>query len=164
MKVVVFAGWVGSVVMFRLHLIRRLMERGWEVVVVAPPGDAYFEAELKEAGVCFRPIILERAGANFLQDIRYFITVVRVLLKERPEMVFAYNIKPVIYGQLAAGLVRVRRRVALVPGLGVAFGARTGVRQRSGSGQKALPNQKRLLGGVLESLPPPHKIRALLCP
>ena len=49
---------------------------------------------------------------------------------ERPDIVLAYTMKPVIYGGLAARLLRVPRRFAMITGLGYVFGDRPSLARR----------------------------------
>ena len=53
---------------------------------------------LAEIGVRFVPVSLERAGMDPRTDVATFRELVRVLARERPEVMLSYTIKPVIYG------------------------------------------------------------------
>jgi glycosyltransferase involved in cell wall biosynthesis len=53
--------------------------------------------------------------------LKALATLVVLARRVRPDVCLAYTIKPVIWGLLAAGLAGVRRRVALITGLGYAF-------------------------------------------
>lgn len=50
----------------------------------------------------------------------------RLMRRLRPDLVLAYTIKPVIWGMIAAWMARVPQRVALITGLGYAFGGGDG--------------------------------------
>jgi glycosyltransferase involved in cell wall biosynthesis len=76
---------------------------------------------LRELGATPFDYPLNRTGMNPLQDLRTVMALVRILRRLRPDVVLPYNIKPVIYGTLAAALVGVPQRITLIEGLGYAF-------------------------------------------
>jgi glycosyltransferase involved in cell wall biosynthesis len=106
---------------FRAPLMRTFLEKGYEVVAVAPPGDGHYERRLAELGAAYRPWRVRSKGRNALQELRALADLGRHVAAVRPGILFSYTIKPVIYGTLIGALFRVRRRVALVSGLGYAF-------------------------------------------
>jgi glycosyltransferase involved in cell wall biosynthesis len=94
---------------------------GHRVVVFAPDNDPEAAATLKGWGVEFLRVRLQRTGMNPLRDCAFLLAFTNLLRRTRPDVFFACNIKSVIYGLLAARLVRVPRRYALITGLGYAF-------------------------------------------
>lgn len=70
---------------------------------------------------------LKRTGMNPLRDVHDMILLVQSLRKVKPDVTLAYFIKPVIYGTLAAWLAGVRRRFALIEGLGYVFTPPAGI-------------------------------------
>ena len=64
---------------------------------------------------------LQRTGLNPLVDTRSVVELARMLRRLRPDLLFAYTSKPVIYGTIAARLARVPRVFAMISGLGYAF-------------------------------------------
>lgn len=123
MRFLLIAGVARSVVNFRGPLISALQNKGMEVHVAAPSltNDSPYGCELKARGVHIHSISLDRTGVNPIGDMGAFVSLVRLMKAIRPEFVLGYTIKPVIYGALAAALVGVPRRFALVTGLGYAF-------------------------------------------
>lgn len=125
MKVLLIAGLAESLINFRGPLIAALIAKQAQVHVAAPNLDAEHaaNAKLTALGCQVHSISLARAGRNPLADIRTFVSMLKLMLKVRPEVVLAYTIKPVIYGMLAARLMGVSKRFALITGLGYAFQA-----------------------------------------
>src|SRR5699024_4548122 len=76
---------------------------------------------LRDRGIEFETIPLERNGTDPRQDLRTMWHLVRRLRALQPDVVFSYTVKPVVWGTLAARLANVPRRVAMVTGLGHAF-------------------------------------------
>jgi len=125
----VVASFTPSLVNFRGPLIRAFIDRGHQVVGVAPEEDAATEAHLARLGVPLRHVPLDRTGLSPLRDLRYFLSLWRLIRAERPDAILAYTIKPVVYGMVAARLAGIPTRAAMVEGIGYAFGT-SGLRQR----------------------------------
>jgi glycosyltransferase involved in cell wall biosynthesis len=120
-RVVLISPYAPSIVSFRGALIRDLVSHGAEVFVLAPDYTPEMRAAVAELGATPLDYPLNRTGMNPLQDLRTVMALVRILRRLRPDVVLPYNIKPVIYGTLAAALVGVPQRITLIEGLGYAF-------------------------------------------
>src|SRR5690606_8395641 len=68
-------------------------------------------------------------GVNPAADLASILELYRHIRDVRPDRVFAYTIKPVIYGVAAAHWARVPQIYAMITGLGYVFTGRT-VKQR----------------------------------
>jgi glycosyltransferase involved in cell wall biosynthesis len=119
--VVVVGGWAPALVSFRGDLLREITARGHEVIAFAADGTPEVTAALARLGVDFHGLPLERSGLNPLADGRLLVGLARRLRALRPDRFFAYNVKPVIYGGMAAAATGVSHRTALVTGLGYPF-------------------------------------------
>jgi len=110
-----------SMANFRGPLIRRMVDRGMTVYALAPDYDDETRAAVRVLGADPVDISLERTGLRPARDVADMVRLAATLRRLRPDLVFGYFIKPVIYGALAARLAGVRRRYALVAGLGYVF-------------------------------------------
>jgi len=104
---------------FRSNIMQEMLKNGWEVVGVAPD-DGYAES-LKDIGVRFINLTLDRKGLNPLKDLRLLYYFIRLYHHEKPTIVHHFTIKPVIYGSIAARLVGIPRIVNSIEGLGYVF-------------------------------------------
>lgn len=120
-KIVVIAGLAESLIRFRGDLLDAMRANGHEVAAIAPEDDDFVRKRLAEKGIAYHVVPMARAGLNPFADLRYLLQLCRCLRKIKPDVVLAYTIKPVVYGLPAARLARVRRRYALITGLGYAF-------------------------------------------
>lgn len=116
-KVVFVANELGAFRHHREHLARAVKRAGAEpVLLAAPVGD---RAGLDYA---FRPVDIERFRFDAPRDWRLFVAVFSVLREEQPAVVHLINIKPYLYGGLAAAAARAMgwrgRVVVTVAGLG----------------------------------------------
>lgn len=85
---------------FRRSLMLRLVAAGYRMVAIAPP-DGY-EERLKEIGVEFIPISIDRRGLSPGRDLATLLSYFRILRSLRPAAFLGYTIKPNIWGSLAA--------------------------------------------------------------
>ncbi len=130
-RVAVVGGWAPSLVKFRGPLLAALRARGHHVLAMAGEQDPATTTELGRMGIQFAPLPLERAGTDPRRDARLLAALAWQLRAHRIESVLAYTIKPVVYASLAARLVGVPRRAAMLTGLGYAFGEPRGLRHRA---------------------------------
>jgi glycosyltransferase involved in cell wall biosynthesis len=133
MKILLIASYAGSIISFRGELIKALVDRGCEVHIAAPAIWRFPEinATLGGKGACVHELPLSRTGRNPFSDARLLRALTLLVSGLRPDVILPYTIKPVIYGTIAAWLLRVPRRYALVTGLGYAFtGVRRGILSR----------------------------------
>lgn len=105
----------------RLPMLVALANAGCDVTAFAPGLGEEHARTLRAHGIAGRSLSIRAAGMNPLRDLADTLRMVRVFRSERPDIVFANNIKPVVFGTIAAALARVRMRYALVGGLGYAF-------------------------------------------
>lgn len=130
-----------SMLNFRGDLIRRLSEAGLRVYALAPDYDDETRARTEALPATPVDISLDRAGVNLIRDGRDLLRLTGTLGRLRPDASFAYFVKPVIYGSIAAWLARVPNRYAMIEGLGYVFGGGS----ESTTRQKVLRSLMRLL-------------------
>lgn len=129
MRVVVIGNTSASLVRFRGDLLQAMQAAGHEVFACAGEREDAPIGQLRHWGIPFAALPLSRRGTSALVDGRLYWEIRKIIRKVRPDMVFAYTIKPVIYGSLAARHERVRRIAALIPGAGAACSGSMGFRQ-----------------------------------
>ncbi|HVH48488.1 MAG TPA: glycosyltransferase, partial [Sphingomicrobium sp.] len=103
---------------FRLGLAKALEGAGFEVIVAAP-ADGH-EGRLREAGIGFLPLWMNRSGMNPIADLQLMGRYSAILRDLRPAAYLGFTIKPNIYGSLAARAHGVRA-INNVSGLGTMF-------------------------------------------
>jgi glycosyltransferase involved in cell wall biosynthesis len=118
-RIVLVANTAWNLWNFRSALIRLLLERGHEVVCIAPP-DGY-EGRLLALGVArFLPLAhFSRKSLSPLGNLRSFAELAGLLRRERPDCALLYTVKPNIFGALAARWSRIPA-IASVEGVGYA--------------------------------------------
>ncbi|MFT4300617.1 MAG: glycosyltransferase family 4 protein [Desulfovibrio sp.] len=123
MKIIVLGNQARSMSNFWSVLVRHMFRAGHEVICCTPPGDAGAEAILATQGARLLHYPLDRKGLNPLHDLRTTGALLRIFKEEKPDLLFASTIKPVIYGCIAARVAGVPHVYATITGLGYAFEA-----------------------------------------
>jgi len=120
-RLALLANQGASTLTFRGRLLGAMAAAGHQVTVLTPPIPPDQERAFRDLGVDHRPIPLDRTGLRPLRDARSVLALTAILARLRPDIVLTYNIKPVIYGTVAARAARVPFRAAMITGLGHAF-------------------------------------------
>ena len=121
-RIFILSAHARSIVNFRYNLIKEITGCGYQVHVVVPaPVDEKVFSHLLMDDVVVHGISLQRASASPLKDLIYLLRLFSIFIRYKPAAVFSYNIKPVVFGMMAAWLARVKVRAALITGLGHAF-------------------------------------------
>ncbi|HEY3814282.1 MAG TPA: glycosyltransferase family 4 protein [Caulobacteraceae bacterium] len=118
-KVVLFANTDWYLYNFRLSLIRRLRDEGYDVLLISPPGE--YGAKLQALGFRWIALPMQRRSLNPLREAALVNHIARLLREERADLIHGFTIKPAVYGGLAGRLAGVKGRVSAVAGLGWVF-------------------------------------------
>jgi hypothetical protein len=104
---------------FRLALAKHLRSLGWEVILVSPPGP--YTGRLAEAGFEWLEWQVDRRGLDLILEFKSTWRLRQIYKEKSPRLVHHFTVKPVMYGSLAARLVRVPAVVNAITGLGYIF-------------------------------------------
>jgi len=118
-KIMITAGYGNSLVWFRSDLIKSWLTKGFQVVAAAPGHEA--ADKMKAMGVKYYQIPLSRTGLNPFKDLLLLFSLRGLLKKEKPDYMFSYTIKPVVYGSLAAFLNKRVKVYSMITGMGYVF-------------------------------------------
>lgn len=118
MKVLVLGSLAQSLVNFRGPLLEAMLAAGHEVAAWSGQPDDATLAWLHERRIDFQALPLARAQITPHRDLHLLLSLAHRIRRLRPDVVFSYTIKPVIYGSLAARLAGVPRVYSLITGLG----------------------------------------------
>lgn len=119
LRIVIVSNDAKLLINYRGEMIKAFVEQGHQVIALAP--EKGFEKELATIGAQYRSIPLQRTGINPLKDLYTLWVMVGVLKELKPEAVFSYTIKPVIYASLAARAAKIPKVYAMISGLGYVF-------------------------------------------
>src|SRR5690625_3971193 len=102
---------------FRLEIVEKLLEEGYEVYVSSPYGERI--ENLIELGCKYTETTISRHGTNVIEDFKLFLHYKKILKNIRPDIVLTFTIKPNIYGGMACRFLKIPY-IANITGLGTA--------------------------------------------
>ncbi len=118
-RILLFANTDWYLYNFRLSLAKELRDQGHEVILVSAPGP--FQKPLEESGFSWIPFQLSRQGLNPFYELWTLVRLTRLYRKLHPDIVHHFTIKPVLYGSIAAHLLRIPGIINSITGLGHLF-------------------------------------------
>ncbi len=121
MKVLVLTADANTLIYHRGDLIRDLAAHGCQVVTSAAEDYEHVQKFVQSLGARHVPIRMVRSRVNLLKDWITWLDMFRLFRREKPDALFAYTIKSVVYGCVVARLAGVPKVYALLPGLGFTF-------------------------------------------
>ena len=116
--IIISANCAWTIYNHRMPLIRRLNQEGYKVCVLTQ-FDGYESLIAKEVDQ-IKPLFISSKGINPFVDLFTIFDFVKYFIRLKPALVLFYTIKPVIYGSIAARLVKVKS-IVTITGLGTAF-------------------------------------------
>ncbi len=126
-KVLFVAANARSLIANRGDLIQEMKARGHHVHALIPDYD--FLPEVHDLDISFDLIRLSRTGVDPWSDRKSYQQLKQLITRHKPDVVYSYSIKPVIYGSLAAQACNVPMVAAMITGMGYLFTGET-LRQR----------------------------------
>ena len=117
MKIIFSDNSLRELINFRGDVIVHYIEANHEVILVSD-NNSQLPPQLSKAK--FIPININRGGMNPFKDICYFFSLLNIYLKEKPQYILHYTIKPHIYGSIAAAILKIPS-TSMIAGLGYVF-------------------------------------------
>lgn len=121
MKIAVLSSFTTSLFWFRIDMMKAFINAGCEVLAVGDAPEAEWENKFAELGIRYRSIPVQRNGTNPLYDLKTLSAIKKLFREEKPDKVFAYQAKTVIYGGIAAKQVGINEIYPLIAGVGSVF-------------------------------------------
>jgi len=121
MKILVLTADANTLVYHRGDLIRDFAAHGCDLVTSAAEDYPHVKEFVASLGGRHRAIRMARSKVNPFKDLVTLRDMWRLFREEKPDALFAYTIKSVVYGCVLARLAGIRRVYALLPGLGFTF-------------------------------------------
>lgn len=121
MKIAVLSSHTSSLFWFRMDMMKDFIENGHIVIALGSEPETKWKEKFEEYNIDYRQLYVERNGMNPLKDLKTLRFLYTFMKKERPDKVFAYQAKTVVYGSIAAKLTGVSEVYPLIAGLGSIF-------------------------------------------
>lgn len=122
MRIMILSSYAPTLFFFREDMMAAMMENGHEIIAAAPESEEEWADKFKERNIKYVSIKgIERTSTNPIKDVIGFFSILKSITKEKPEKIFTYQAKTVIYGCIAAKIAGVKKIYALMGGLGSVF-------------------------------------------
>jgi len=123
MKVVMIAPKTSTFINFRGDLMKAISQKENEIVAICPEGG--YEETLKELGARCVLVPLKKNSTTILDNITYLNKLTKIIKEEKPDKIFAYTIKPVIFGSIAAKRAKIKEMYSMITGLGYVYAVKS---------------------------------------
>ncbi len=117
MKILVISSKNKNLFNFRGDLIKDMICHGHEVYATGP-NKTHIEDVMAVGIKRFYEIPSVRDNTSIVNDVKYLFQLKKTIREIRPDLVFSFNIKPIVYGSIAARMEKVPHIYAMVTGLG----------------------------------------------
>lgn len=104
MKILIFANDEKTILNFRQEIVEAFVKERFEVVVCFPFGDN--TSTIKGLGCETININVSRHGTSVIQDMKFMLDCRKVILKQKPDIVLTYTVKPNIYSSIACQMTK----------------------------------------------------------
>lgn len=119
-KILVLGSHADSLIIFRFDMLQAMAQHH-QVIAAVPNASASVQQKLQSIGVAYINVNIERTGLNPVFDLLTIYKLYKIFIQVRPDQLFAYNSKPVIFGSIAAKLAKVPQIYSMITGLGSYF-------------------------------------------
>ena len=102
--------------LFRLPIMKQLVEEGHKVYAICPRGDKF--DLFKKEGIQAIEYNIERSSLNPLKELKAIYNIYNAIKPLHLDMLHTFTAKPNIYGTMAAKMAKISTIINLVEGLG----------------------------------------------
>lgn len=121
MKVAVLSSHTPSLFWFRMEMMQCFKENGHAVYALGNESESEWAEQFAERGITYKQIDVQRNGVNPLKDLKALNSIRKMLKNIKPDKIFTFQAKTVIYGGIAANLLGIKEVYPLIAGLGSVF-------------------------------------------
>lgn len=119
-RILLIASFDGSLIRFRGDFIKQMVDDGFEVFTAAPDYSEEYHKKVIDLGATPLEFKLQRTGLNPFKDFKSILELKSLMKDHKIDLVFPYTVKPVIYGSIAANMLKIPV-ISLITGLGYTF-------------------------------------------
>ena len=121
MKIFIIGNVSSMMINFREELIKLLVSKGHDVYCLVSDYNEESRKKIISLGAIPLDHTLNTKGLNPCKDLVATYDLVKLFRQHRPDAIFSFFVKPVIFATIAAKIARVPRIVGMIEGLGGAF-------------------------------------------
>lgn len=121
MKIAVLSSHTPSLYWFRIDMMKAFRERGHTVYALGNEDERKWAIGFCKQGINYNQIYVQRNGINPLSDLKTLESIKKALKEIKPDKIFTYQAKTIIYGTIAANKLGITEVYPLIAGLGSLF-------------------------------------------
>lgn len=121
MKIAVLSSHTLSLFWFRMDMMKDFIRAGHTVIALGQESEEAWSDKFAEHEIMYRQFHVNRNGINPFDDFQTLWELKRLMKVEKPDKVFAYQAKSIVYGSMAAKLNGITEIYPLIAGLGSVF-------------------------------------------
>ncbi len=121
MKIAVLSSHTSSLFWFRLDMMKDFIKHGHSVIALGSESELDWKSKFAENEIQYKQFFVERNGINPISDLKTYRELSQFMKVEKPDKVFAYQAKTVVYGSMAAKANGITEVYPLIAGLGSIF-------------------------------------------
>ena len=121
MKIFIIGNLASTMINFRKEFIKMLVSNGNEVYCLVSDYDKKSREKISSFGAIPLDYTLNAKGLNPFKDVIATFNLIRLFRQYRPDVVFSFFVKPVIFATIASKIATAPRIVGMIEGLGGAF-------------------------------------------
>jgi len=122
LKIIFFANTDWYLYNFRRTLALALRDKGYEVLLISPPGP--YAEKLQNLGLRWLSVPLSRSGLNPFLELATVWKLSKIMRQENANLAHGFTIKGAVYCSLAARLSGISARMNSIDGLGYVYASR----------------------------------------
>ena len=117
-RIMILSSYTPSLFWFRADMMKDMISKGCTVIAIGQESEEKWKSKFFEIGVEYSSIFVVRNEINPINDLKSFISIYKCLRKYKPDKLFVYQAKTIIYGATAARLLGIKNIYILFAGLG----------------------------------------------
>lgn len=121
MKIVVISSHTPSLFWFRIDMMKEFIKKGNQVIAYGSEEESNWKSQFNNCGIEYKSYPVSRNGINPFKDITTLISLIKMIKEDSPDILFTYQAKPIVYGNIAAKIANVKSIYSLIAGLGSIF-------------------------------------------
>lgn len=121
MRVAVISSHTPALFRFRMDMMLYFKSKGHEVFALGNESDKIWNKKFAEHGINYKQIEVNRNEINPLSDLKTVFSIKKALRKIKPDKIFSFQAKTVIYGGIAANSTGITEVYPIIAGLGSVF-------------------------------------------
>lgn len=121
MKIAVLSSHTSSLFWFRMDMMKDFIKKGHTVIALGSEPESIWKKKFEKHNIDYRQLYVERNGMNPLKDLKTLKSLYFFMKKEKPDKIFAYQAKTIVYGCIAAKMNGISEVYPLIAGLGSVF-------------------------------------------